>query len=165
MKRIGFVVALLVLAAVFIAAPAAAQYGRAQNINTVPSHFYTQFASSRAYVASQSDTFPSATGSYYAGGARVLDLYNVYNDSVYVICLVQKRTSPSGSWAFAAGDTVNHTGGGAVSTSTHKVLDLRDGDTDVIDGAGTQIRVIFNFQATLCGVTTPTYSAQLRWKP
>lgn len=167
MKPISCLLFALLLTLSFFVMPAEAQYQQTQDINKVPSHFYTALASGKSYAVNQSDTIGivGTAKVFNVGGTRLCDLAIVYDDSVNVIVLVQKRTSPTGSWSFAAGDTLNQTGGGVVTGSTPRVLVLRDVTVDKFGGAGTQIRVIFNFQATLCGVTTPTYTAGLRWKP
>jgi len=159
MLKLRTLIPLLALV-VLVVAVSPAQYGQYANINGTPSHFYTAVFS-KTYAANQSDT----SIIFNVGGTRLADLYIVYNDSVNVITLVQKRTSKIGAWPFACGDTLNQTGGGVVSTSTPRTLTIRDATTDKLGGVGCQIRVITNFQATLCGVTTPTYATILRWKP
>jgi len=93
--------------------PAEAQYGQRADINRIPSHFYTQVWSGKAYAASQKDT----SGVYNIGGANLADLYIVYDDSTNVLTRIEGRNGPSGTWAFLVGDTLDHTGG-TVTTST-----------------------------------------------
>jgi hypothetical protein len=155
---------LLGLVIALVAFQAAAQYGAEVNINKQISHYYTKVATAKSYAASQSDT----STVYNVGGTKLCELYQSYADSVNVIVLVQKRVTPGSSWAFACGDTLDQTGtggGSAIVSPVYRRLIIRDLSTDKLGGVGTQIRIVTNFQATLCGVTTPTYTMQLKWKP
>ena len=161
MKQFIFLLAAVLLISVVAPVAANAQYSVRQDINKVPAAFYTTVWTAKSYAISQTDT----SGIYNVGGTRLCALQMSYDDSVNVIVLVQKRSNPSGTWSFACGDTLNQTGGGVVTGTTVRTLTIRDVTTDKLGGAGAQIRIVTNFQGTLCGVTTPTYSELIRWKP
>jgi hypothetical protein len=108
----------------------------------------------KTYAANQSDTSKSLNIS----GAALASLGYKYDDSTNVISLVQYSKDAGATWAFIAGDTLNHTGGGTVSGSTYRELVLRSATVDKFAGVGGLIRIVQNFQATLCGVTTPRYT-------
>ncbi|MEW6511877.1 MAG: hypothetical protein AB1428_13075 [Bacteroidota bacterium] len=160
MKHILFAMFITLIGLLFIAPAAEAQQFTTQNPNGLPSAFQYPVWSAKTYAASQNDT----SGVYNLGGVSQLEAYIVYNDSVNVITEFQYRASSSAAWAWVSGDTLNHTGGGAVTGSTIREKVLRSPTVSSFNFGG-QLRAIQHFQATVIGVTTPTYSVTWRWKP
>lgn len=118
----------------------------------------------KTYAISQSDT----SAGFALAGANLASLWLKYNDSVNVITLIQYQKDESGkygTWTFLYGDTLDHTGGGVVSTNTYREVVLRSATVDRIGGVAGLVRVIQKFQATLCGVTTPKYRAWFTYRP
>jgi hypothetical protein len=128
------------------------------NPNKVDQYRYHPIWSSNTYAASQNDT----SGAFNIGGGPLSE-WSVYNDSTNIITRVQWRASSAEAWATVKLDTLDHTGGGAVTGSTYRKIVLRNYVADVFTGVGGQIRIIKHFQATVIGVTTPTYSTQIRY--
>jgi hypothetical protein len=156
-----FHVVLIALVAVVLLAPIAeAQQFILQNPNGVPGAFYHPVWSAKTYAASQKDT----SAAYNVCGVRDLEAYIIYNDSVNVITRFEYRSTTSAAWVWVAGDTLDQTGGGVVSTSTVHEKILRSSTVSAMNFGG-QLRIIQVFQATLCGVTTPTYTVHWRYKP
>mgnify|MGYP001597996262 CR=1 FL=1 len=149
------VVAMLMIA-IFVASESQAQLR--QNPNSVPQYRFHSIFSGATYAASQNDT----SGALNIGGSPT-SLWDVYADSVNVITRVEWRSATAEAWATVKLDTLDHTGSGAVTGSTYRKISLRSHTADVFTGVGGQIRVIKHFRATVIGVTTPTYSTQLRF--
>jgi hypothetical protein len=140
----------------FIASQSLAQL--LQNPNSVPQYRHYPVFSGKTYAASQNDT-----SIVYNIGTTPTSLWEVYADSVNIITRVQWRSATTEAWATVKLDTLDHTGGGAVTGSTFRKISLRSYTADVFTGVGGQLRVIKHFQATVIGVTTPTYTTHLRF--
>lgn len=108
--------------------------------------------SGKTYVMSTNDT--SRT---FKLAASLASLRTMYRDSINVITLVEKSTNAGSTWAFACGDTLDQTGGGAVTGNTYRELLLRVPGTNSLGSVDGLFRVVNKFQATVVGVTTPTY--------
>ena len=162
MKRLLFIgIMFAIILAFFVPDESFAQKAQKVNPTTIPTYFYWPVWSLKTYAASQKDT----SGVLGVAGHRLVSVSTVYDDSVYVLLRVEYRANTSTAWSWVAGDTLNHTGGGVVTGSTKRELVLRGAQTDKFPGLTGQIRLIQVFQATLCGVTTPTYSTSINYKP
>ncbi len=158
----------IAILAVFLIAPGAVAQmkGKPSNNNTLYSYTpvlvgTTTQMSGRSYVASQKDT----TENINVAGAREVSISTTYNDSVYVIVYVQYRADANAAWAWIAGDTLNQTGGGVVTTATKHEFILKGPGVNKFTGFTGDMRIIQSFQATLCGVTSPTYTSKVIWRP
>lgn len=160
MKPIFFAIFIAVIALLFLAPAADAQQFQLQNPNQIPGAFYYPVWTVKTYAVNQKDT----SGAFNVCGTSQLEAFINYDDSVNVLTRFEYRSTSSAAWAFVLGDTLNHTGGGVVSTNTIHERILRNSTINSMNFGG-QLRVIQVFQATLCGVTTPTYTLQWRYKP
>lgn len=112
----------------------------------------------KAYVNSQIDT----SAIFNIGGCSRVSLLTISYDSTSYITNVDYRPSSSAAWVATSADTVAVVAGGAVSY--HSWV-LRDNTTEKVPGMSGQIRFRKVFAASNNGVTAPTYTDQLYWKP
>lgn len=126
-------------------------------VSPIPLKIWT----AKTYAVNQSDT----SKAFYVAASGLASLWLKYDDSVNVITLIQYSKDEGATYSFIMGDTLNHTGGGAVTGSTYREVLLRGASTDKFGGVAGLVRVVQNFQATLCGVTSPRYRAWFMYRP
>lgn len=115
----------------------------------------------RAYVLSTSDT----TTPIAVTGASEVVLRTIYQDSVNVIDIIEFRKSTAEAWAVIKRDTLDQTGGGAVTTQTTRNVILKDPVTNLIPGLKGELRVRRTYAGTVIGVTSATQTTYWDYKP
>jgi hypothetical protein len=170
MKKVFLIFILMVVGLAFlIPTTTIAQKSQRTNPATIPNHFYWPLWTAKTYVISQKDT----SANWGVAGNNLIEIATTYDDSASDILRVEYRPSTSQNWTWVAGDTVTPAiqyatqpgATGSLTISTKRELVLRASTVDKFPGMAGQIRVIHVFQASLCGVTTPTYSTSIVFKP
>jgi hypothetical protein len=157
MKRTAFSLFAVLLAVVLIASTAMAQKPYLVDPAKQLGYSYYPLFSGKTMTASAIDT--SAAVRISAAGA--VSIKTTYNDSVYVITVVDY--SPDNvTYTAVKYDTLNQTGA-TIGTYTIREFYLRDQTANSIPGLTGWIRVRHRFQATIIGVTTPTYTTNVNW--
>jgi hypothetical protein len=155
MKTLFVIILAVLLTALIVPGETSAQ--TLMNPANMKSFFYP-VATGKTYVANQIDT----SAVIDISGVSRLSLRTTSNDSTAYITNVDYRISPSSAWVATVADTVAVTAGGAV---TYRSWVLRDNTVEKIAGVSGQIRIRKVFSASNIGVTTPTYTDQLFWRP
>lgn len=168
MKSI-FPILVLLLSVAILSPPPLAEAQIPLSTNSVQIYNYQTLANAKTYAANQVDTLPSpwpvASAFVPGAAANFIEIEQVFQDSVNEITQVQYRADANATWTTVQRDTLNQTGGGAVTTATKREIVVRSQTVDKLSGLTGHIRVITTFGATVNGFTTPTYRARFIWKP
>jgi len=167
MKRL-FSMFTLLIASMLIVPPAVASAQSQMNPNTIPSHFYYNLNSGKAYAQNTIDTLAGiglSAGTHYLGsGFKVAGMgqlsYTIsVADSSYGYIYIDHRPTGSTAWAQVYLDSIE------VDEATLREIQLRGTAVDRIGQLSGAIRRRIVWQNVTQGIMSATYSDWFNFKP
>lgn len=111
------------------------------------------------YANAQIDTLSALN----IGGYSLVSIGFVTNDSVKTDAIyVQHLPAGASTWEVTAGDTISAL---TTTASAYKEYPIRSSAVDLSPVVGGKTRIIVDFASSANGVTTPTYTVYLFYKP